>query len=82
MTVRQWYVSEALDSMRRLSEVIDELSEEEVHAALTLESGSRRRKSLINRLISRAVRLNELKYVKTLKEQYHGTQPFQSPDRR
>lgn len=73
MTVRPWYVSEALDSMRRLSEVIDELSLEEVIAALELEAGSRRRPSLIDRLISRAVRLNELHYVKTLKEKYHGT---------
>lgn len=79
MTVRQWYVSEALDSMRRLAQVIDELSEEEVLAALDLESGSRRRQSIIDRLISRAVRLNELHYVATLKEKYHGTSRIQSP---
>lgn len=58
--------------MRRLHDLIDELTEEEVLAALDLESGSQRRRSIIDRLISRAARLNELKYVKTLKEKYHG----------
>lgn len=78
MTVRQWYVSEALHSMRRLEEIIDELSQEEIIAALDLESGSRRRKSIINRLISKAVRLNELAYSNKLKEFYHGTYPIES----
>ena len=77
--VRQWYVSEALDSVRRLNDILDELSEEEVIAALELESGSRRRRSIVERLISRAVRLNELKYVAHLKEKYHGTSPIESP---
>jgi len=59
--------------MRRLHELIGELTEAEVFAALELESGSQRRASIIDRLISRAVRLNELKYSKQLKEKYHGT---------
>lgn len=80
MGVRQWFVSEALGSARRLQEIIDELSEEEVLAALDLESASSRRQSIIDRLISRAVRLNELTYVKTLKEKYHGTCTIESPD--
>lgn len=71
---RQWMVSEALSSMRRLNDLIDELTEVEVIAALELESGSQRRSSIIDRLISRAVRLNELKYSANLKEKYHGTQ--------
>lgn len=79
MTARQWMVSEALSSMRRLHDLIDELTEEEVLAALELESGSSRRASIIDRLISRAVRLNELKYSKTLKEKYHGTSAIESP---
>jgi len=66
--------------MRRLGEIIDELTHEEVIAALDLESGTRRRKSIINRLISRATRLNELAYTKSLKEIYHGTYPIQSSD--
>lgn len=71
--VRQWYVSEALSSMRRLAEIIDELTEEEVLAALELEAGSQRRSSIVDRLISRATRLNEIKYSTQLKEKYHGT---------
>ncbi len=73
MEVRQWHVTQALQSARRLGEIIDELSAAEVIAALELESGSNRRRSIIDRLISKAVRLNELEYVKTLKEKYHGT---------
>jgi len=80
MKARQWNVSEALNSARRLREVIDELSLEEVVGALELESGSRRRQSIIDRLISRAVRLNELQYVKTLKEKYHGTSTIEGND--
>lgn len=80
VAVRQWYITEALESARRLNEVIDELSHDEVIAALELESGSSRRGSIIDRLISRAVRLNELEYSKKLKEQYHyATHPIQSP---
>jgi hypothetical protein len=79
MEVRQWYVTKALESARQLQDTIDELSEEEVIAALELESGSRRRGSIIDRLISRAVRLNELKYVTHLKEKYHGTSTIESP---
>jgi hypothetical protein len=71
--VRQWQVTEALSSMRRLADLIDELTEAEVLAALELEAGSQRRRSIVDRLISRAVRLNELNYSKTLKEKYHGT---------
>lgn len=77
--VRQWYVTESLSSVRRLNVLIDELTEAEVLAALELESGSQRRPSIIDRLISRAVRLNELQYVKTLKGKYHGTHPIQNP---
>lgn len=71
--VRQWYVTEALSSMRRLHDLIDELTADEVIAALELEAGSQRRSSIIDRLISRAVRLKEIKYSKDLKEKYHGT---------
>ena len=78
--VRQWYVTEALSSMRRLHDLIDELTQEEILAALELESGTQRRSSIVDRLISRAVRLNELQYSKSLKEKYHGTRTIQSSD--
>jgi hypothetical protein len=71
--VRPWHVSQALSSMRRLAEIIDELSEAEVIAALELESGSQRRSSIIDRLIARATRLNEINYSTKLKDKYHGT---------
>lgn len=79
MQVRQWHVTEALSSMRRLHELLDELTEAEVLAALELESGSQRRASIIDRLISRAVRLNELNYSTSLKEKYHGTRKLEDP---
>ncbi len=79
MAVREWHLTEALKSARSLREYIDELTEEEVIAALELESGSNRRQSIIDRLISKAARLNELQYVKNLKEKYHGTYPIESP---
>ena len=73
MSVRKWHIDEALTSFARLNDIVDELTEEEIFAALDLESASRRRKSIIFRLISRAVRINEIQYATKLKEKYHGT---------
>lgn len=78
MSVRNWYVSESLESFQKLTQYLNELTEEEVIAALELEAASRRRRSIVDRLISRAVRLRELEYVAILKEKYHGTQPVES----
>ena len=71
--IRKWHISEALTSVAQLNGVINELTEDEVLHCLALESSSCRRKSIIDRLISKAVRLNELQYVKTLKEKYHAS---------
>lgn len=73
MEAGQWNIMQALESARSLQACIDELPEEDVIAALELESGSRRRRSIIERLIARAIRLNEIAYRKTLTEKYHGT---------
>lgn len=70
MAVRKWYLDEALHSFPRLMHVINTLTEEEVLEALALESGTRRRRSIMSRLISRAARLNEIKYVAQLKKEY------------
>ncbi len=70
MAVRNWYVSQALDSVARLNKILPELTEEEVLACLDLESQSARRKSIIDRLISRAARLNELGYVLGLRNKH------------
>ena len=71
MAVRKWHLNQALASYPSLKAVIGELTLEEVIAALDLESGSLRRRSLIDRLISRAVRLNEVSFNRQLKEKYH-----------
>lgn len=70
--IRKWYVSQALISVSRLNEVLAELTAAEVTAALELEAASGRRRSILDRLISRAVRLNEISYSQSLKEKYHG----------
>lgn len=71
--VRTFVVNQALDSFGALNERINSLTEAEVLAALKLEAATNRRRSLIDRLISRAVRLNELEYQRQLKEKFHGT---------
>ena len=71
--VRKWYVGEALKSFVRLNEVLSELTEEEVVACLDLEAASQRRRSILDRLISRAVRLKEIEFNRQLKEKYYGT---------
>lgn len=70
--VRKFEVTRALDSFGALVSGLNDLTEEEVIAALDLESSTRRRQSFIDRLISRAVRLNEVCYSRQLKEKYRG----------
>ena len=72
-SVRSWYVTQALASAQGLRDTLQELTEDEVIAALELESQSRRRRSIVDRLIKRATRLNEVKYSTFLKEKFHGT---------
>ena len=72
MAVRKWYLDRALASYPSLKAVIGELTLEEVIAALDLESSTLRRRSLIDRLISRAVRLNEISFNRQLKEKHRG----------
>jgi len=67
MSVRKWYLSEALVSYRRLLDVVDELTEEEVLACLDLETASQRRQSVTDILTKRAVRLYSIR----LLEKYH-----------
>ena len=79
MAVRKWYLDRALASYPSLKAVIGELTLEEVIAALDLESSTLRRRSLIDRLISRAVRLNEVSFNRQLKEKYHHGKSNQDP---
>lgn len=71
--VRKFLLTQALASFSALNERLKELTEAEVLAALELESATTRRQSIIDRLISRAVRLNELNYQRHLKEKFNGT---------
>lgn len=71
--VRAFVINQALASFGALNEHINTLTEAEVLAALKLEAATNRRQSLIDRLISRAVRLNELSYQRQLKEKFHGS---------
>ena len=70
--VRKWYVGQALRSYKSLNEVVSELTESEVYAALNLEAATQRRRTIVDRLISRAARLNEVIFNRQLKEKYHG----------
>ena len=82
MTVRRFYVDQALDSFTGLVRVLPELTQKEVMACLELEAATRRRQSILDRLISRAVRINELSYSTSLKEKFHGTRPLKNHVRR
>lgn len=80
MTVRNFKINQALESYAALKEHLNDLTEEEVLAALDLESATNRRQSILTRLFSRAARLNEVRYVRQLKEKYHGPRK-ENPDR-
>ncbi len=82
VTVRRFYIGQALTSFKGLTAVLDELTEEEVLACLRLEASSQRRQSILDRLISRATRLRELSYNRQLKEKFHGTRSLEDHVRR
>lgn len=62
MTIRKWHMQQARGSFTQLIAVLPDMTAEEILAALELESQSSRRTSTIDRLIARAMRLNELAY--------------------
>lgn len=72
MSVRKACIDQALTSYPSLKGIVNELTEEEVMAALEIESATRRRQSIVLRLIARANRLNEVRYVAELKKKYHA----------
>lgn len=83
MAVRSYYVGLALKSFKSLTAVLNDLTEEEVLHCLDLEAGTLRRRSTLDRLISRAGRLHELAYTSQLKEkfQWHVNLPKSSAPR-
>jgi hypothetical protein len=48
--MNEWLISEALGSTRQLEARVYKLSDEELTHALTLESATRRRQTVLNRL--------------------------------
>jgi len=68
--LRPWYIARALGSFKELNRVLGELTADEVTACLDLEAGTQRRRSVLTRLISRAVRLNEIEFNQGLQEKY------------
>ncbi len=70
MSVRKWYLSEALASVRRLNAVLNDLTLEEVTACLDLEVATQRRKTIINLLIDQAARIAAAEINNRLKEKY------------
>jgi hypothetical protein len=82
MRIRKFYIDQALKSFSDLARVLEELTEAEILACLELEASSRRRQSVLDRLISRAVRINELAYSTRLKEKFHGSRSLQDHVRR
>jgi hypothetical protein len=72
--VRQWHVKLALESMTSLMGVVNELTHDEAIYCLNLESRTQRRRSIVNVLIARAVKMLKLSYMQQLKEIYHGSE--------
>lgn len=75
---RKWYVDQARVSYKRLNQVLHEMTMEEVLATLELEVATTRRRSVSDRLISRAVRLNEIEFSQRLQEKIYGTHPLEN----
>ena len=52
--MREWFISEALSSVRRLDELLDQLTEEELTQLITLEESAQRRKVFLDKLYREA----------------------------
>ena len=65
------FVHKALASFRSLSEVIGELTEEEVMHVLEVESGSRRRAVMLDKLILKAAELHRRRYLSELRRKFN-----------
>ena len=54
MSIREWFISEALSSVRRLDELLDDLTDEELTHLILLEEAASRRKVFIDKLYREA----------------------------
>lgn len=52
--MREWFISEALSSVRRLDEVLDQLTDEELDQLIHLEETAQRRKVFLDKLYREA----------------------------
>lgn len=52
--MREWFISEALSSVRRLDEVLDQLTDEELSQLIHLEETAQRRKVFLDKLYREA----------------------------
>ena len=50
---REWHISQALKSVRRLGELLPDLSVEELTEMLEIERGSLRRRTVLSRITAR-----------------------------
>lgn len=82
MVSRKWHMSRALESYRVLGTVINELTLVEITDCLDLEAGSQRRRSVIDRLITRAIQLSVLEITNRLQEKYLGKITIEDHDHR
>jgi hypothetical protein len=67
---REWFINQALLSVSSLNAILPELTAVEIDACLDLESQSTRRKSIVVRLIARAVKLNAAEFALKLQSKY------------
>lgn len=52
--MREWFIREALSSVRRLDELLNQLTDEELNHLIVLEDGARRRKVFLDKLYREA----------------------------
>jgi hypothetical protein len=52
--MREWFIREALSSVRRLDELLDQLTDEELQHLIVLEESAQRRKVFLDKLYREA----------------------------
>lgn len=68
-------VRRALESFSSLLDVLPEMTEGDIIAALQLEAATRRRRSIINRLVSRAAAIAAAQRVELIRREILRAQP-------
>lgn len=70
--MRAWHTAKALESVRELEKVLNQLTMDEVLHCLKLEVDTTRRRTIVDRLISRAAELNKEQFTAALREKLFG----------